>query len=305
MITRWLRYILGSVLVLGISTTLAYIALGVLPGDAIQTQFTLSGADSDFIEQRRAALGLNDPLVIQYFRYMLNLLRGDLGNSLLSGEPVIEALARNIPPTFTLAASALFISMIIGLILGAATIGNSRRTRAAAQLVISLSLSTPSYWTGTLAIYGFTVFQTAFSAVPGETIMYFILPVLVLAFHSAGNIARITASSLQSVQVSGHVLVAQAKGLPESIIFRQHILRVALSPILSIIALQSGFLFSGTMITESLFVRPGIGRLLLEGVVQQDYPVVLGCVILSASVYVTFATLADIIISIIDPRISV
>ena len=131
-----------------------------------------------------------------------------------------------------------------------------------------------------------------------------ILPVALLGYHTAGAIARVTHANVQEMLAADFVVTARAKGLPEARIVRAHVLRASLPPVIGVIALQAGFLFSGTVITETLFVRPGIGRLLVESVIQQDYPVVLGVVIFSAFIYAAANLVADLVTSWIDPRVT-
>ncbi|MBZ0301623.1 MAG: ABC transporter permease, partial [Anaerolineae bacterium] len=172
-----------------------------------------------------------------------------------------------------------------------------------ARMLTGLSLSVPIYWTGTLAIYLFTAQLGWLPSAGAGRLSQLILPVLVLGFHTAGAIARVMQASLRDVLASDFVRTAQAKGLHRRRIIGYHACRVAVIPVISIIVLQAGFLFSGTVITESLFVRPGIGRLLLDAVLQQDYPIVLGVVCLSACVYLVFSLFGDLTRHALDPRV--
>lgn len=290
--------VVSAMLVVWAAATLAFFALNILPGSAIRSQLTQSGADASVIAEREKALGLTEPPEARYAAFLLNLLRGDLGTSLLSGEPVGDALLRSLGPTFALALSALLIASTAGIVFGMVGALTVPFLSLGARGLIHFALSTPIYWTGTLSIYAVTVHLK----IPmGDSIL---LPAVVLGYHTAGAIGRVMQSSAREVLHAGFVRTARAKGLPETRVMGRHVFRAALPPVVGIIALQTGFLFSGTVITETLFVRPGIGRLLLDAVIQQDYPIVLGCVILSAVVYVVINLLSELALRLIDPRVT-
>lgn len=299
MIGRLLWRPASALLVIWTAATLAFFALSVLPGNAVVNQLTQSGADASIIAERREALGMNEPTGLRYLRFLLNVARGDLGESLLSGEPVTDAILRNIPPTFTLAFSALLVAIVAGILSGLAAAMNIPAASVLSRSLISLALSTPIYWTGTLAIYALTV-QLGLPASQWNQA----LPVIVLGFHTAGAIGRVMQGSIRDTLELDFVRTARAKGLREKRVIGVHVLRFALPPVISVIALQAGFLFSGTVITETLFVRPGLGRLLLDAVIQQDYPIVLGVVILSALIYVIAGMAAETALRLFDPRVT-
>jgi ABC-type dipeptide/oligopeptide/nickel transport system permease component len=297
---RFLWRIASAVLVVWAAATIAFFALAVLPGDAITNQLTQSGVDAAIITERREALGLNEPVAIRYLRFLLNAVQGNLGHSLLSGEPVAEAIWRNMGPTLTLAASALLAACTIGIVSGIVAALHMPVVSWASRSLINLSLSMPIYWTGTIVIYMFTV-RLSISAGQWSQVL---LPAAVLGFHTAGAIGRATQGSVRDVLKMDFVRTARAKGLPERRVISTHVLRAALPPVLGVIALQAGFLLSGTVITETLFVRPGLGRLLLDAVIQQDYPIVLGVVVLSATIYVSVRMIADTAMRVFDPRVT-
>lgn len=295
--------LLSTVAVLWLAATLAFFALRILPGDAVTAQLAQSGASQAVIEQRRAEQGLTAPLWAQYGQYLGGLLRGDLGVSLLSGQPVSEMIAQQVIPTLQLGGLALVTAAALGLILGSfGALDVGWGVSFAARLIINLSLSTPLFWTGTAAIFIFSVWLDVLPSSGGARLSQLVLPVAVLGFHTAGAIARVAGSSVRAVRGADFVRTARAKGLPELLITLRHILRVGLIPVIAVVALQAGFLLGGTVITESLFVRPGIGRLLLDSTLRQDYPVVQGIVLLSAFSYTLLNLTADVLSRLIDPR---
>jgi ABC-type dipeptide/oligopeptide/nickel transport system permease component len=302
---RTARHGLLLLVVMWLAVTIAFFALRVLPGDAIQAQLREAGASQVVIEQRRAEQGFNDPLVVQYVRYLGNVVRGDLGLSLLDNQPVQEIILRQLPPTITLATGALIFAAVAGVGLGIMA-ANERYGILAltARTVMNLSLSTPIYWTSTLAIYLFSGQLGLLPSTGAGRFSQLILPVSILGFHSAGAIARMIETSVREASRSDFVRTARAKGLPERLVQRKHILRVGLLPAVTVILLQAGFLLSGTVITERIFVRPGIGMLLVDRVLQQDYPVVQGIVIFMAVVYTILNALGDLIYPLLDPRVT-
>lgn len=285
-----------------LAATLSFFALRALPGDAIRSQLVISGASEAVIAERRAALGLDDPLPVQYVRFLVGVLRGDLGTSLIDGQPVTDILLRALPPTLALAGSALAVAAALGLGLGTAAALKLRGITPLARLLLTLSLSVPIYWTGTLAIYLFAARLNWLPSGGAGDASALILPALALGFHTAGAIARVTQASIEAAIRAPFIATARAKGLPEHTIILRHALRHALPPVVSVTALQAGFLLGGVVITESLFARPGIGRILLDAALNQNYPVVQGAVIWAALAYTFASTAADMLTGIIDPR---
>jgi peptide/nickel transport system permease protein len=212
---------------------------------------------------------------------------------------------QHLVPTITLALNALIVASVGGLLLGVLGALELRRgISALARGIIDLSLSTPIYWTGTIAIYIFSAQLGLLPSAGAGRVSQLILPVAVLGFHTAGAIARVVQANVRDTLDADFVRVARAKGLSERAVIWRHVLRASLLPVVTVIALQAGFLLSGTVITESLFVRPGIGRLMLDAVTAQDYPVVQGVVIFAAIVYAVLNVMADTLYRIVDPRVA-
>ncbi|MBZ0277673.1 MAG: ABC transporter permease [Anaerolineae bacterium] len=295
-----------GVAIIWLAATVTFLTLRVLPGDAISEQMAFSGASPEIIAQRQQIMGLTAPPVEQYVRFIGGLLVGELGYSLLDGQPVLMKIGQQIIPTVTLAVGALIFAVIIGVGLGvAAATDLIWGMRSAAQIITDLALSMPIYWTGTLIIYLFTVGLGVLPSTGAGELNQLVLPVSVLGFHTGGAIARVTAANLRDVSKADFVRTAYAKGLSRKTVLLRHILPAGLPSVIAVIALQAGFLLSGTVITESLFVRPGLGRLLLDSVLWQDYPVVQGIVVFSAVVYVMLSVIADIFYRLMDPRVVV
>lgn len=298
-----MRRFLSLLLTIWLASTLTFVALRVVPGDAIRAQLIQSGASQTQIDALREQMGLDKPVITQYADFLVNLARGDLGDSLLSGQPVSTLIIQRFRHTLTLAIWAMFFATLGGVGLGIAGVFDTYVGRFA-RVIVSFSISTPLYWTGTIAI---VIFSAQLGWLPSSgtgTLKHLILPVGILAFHTLGSIAQITRVNITNARHAAFVWVARSKGLTEKAILWRHILRVGLLPVITVTALQTGFLLGGAVITESLFVRPGIGRLLLDSTIKQDYPVVQGLVILSAVVYTSLNTLADLLRRWVDPRIA-
>lgn len=298
-----LRRIGAAVLVAWLALTLTFVALRWLPGDALDTTLVRAGWSAEEVTARRAALGLDDPVWAQYARYLEGIARGDWGESLISGQPVTAIITQNIGPTATLAFAALNVAVLLGVTLGiAAGASPWRGLRYAAEAAASLALATPVYWTATLAITLFTVELDLLPGVGGSGPRFLVLPALVLGFHTGGSIAQVTARSVREAGGEDFVYTARAKGLPPFDVL-DHILRVGLLPVIAVVALQLGFLLGGTVITEMIFVRRGLGVVLLNAITDRDFPVVQGVVVLSAVVISTVNALADVVYQVVDPRL--
>lgn len=296
--------LLTTLLTLWATVTLAFFALHIVPGDAITSQLLAGGASQADIAARRAALGLDRPVWEQYGSYMLGLARGEMGVSLISQQPVSRLIAGQFGATAALASAALALAVLLGIILGMLeALYFPRWPGQIAHITNLLALSTPIYWSGTLAIFLFSSRLGLLPATGSRSLMHLILPAGVLGFHVAGSIARVTRTSLRATLEADFIRTAFAKGLRARYIFGVHALREGFPPILSMIALQTGFLLGGTVITEMLFVRQGVGQLLHHAVLDQDYPVVLGVVVLAAAVYSLTGAAADLLHGLLDPRI--
>lgn len=289
-----LRTIFSSVLTLWLAITLTFVVLRALPGDAIRAQY--SDQTDAFIQMRRAELGLDAPVWMQYGQFWVNLLRGDLGDSLYSRRPVHEILLERLPNTIELTLWAMIFAATLGILGGVFAGLEFGLPTQIARFLIGLSISVPIYWTGTLVLF---VIGVRIGGIQGRVL----LPALVLGFHAAGAIARLLQTNIAATAHADFVRTARGKGLPEALIMRRHILRLGLLPVLTVLALQAGFLFSGAVITESIFQRVGIGTLLLDAVLAADYPVVQGVTLLTVMVYVLLNGLAEFFTRLIDPRL--
>jgi len=293
-----------TLLTIWLAATIAFVALRLIPGDAIEAQLMPRGATPSEIAAQRTAFGLDQPVIVQYLAMLSGLLRGDLGRSLTANRPVSTILGEQLGATVQLAVSALVIATALGIGLGMGTaFGRSLVVRTLASGVTSLALAAPVYWTGTLAIYVFSVWLRWLPSSGGGDWRHLILPAATLGFAVSGGIARVTATTVRETQATDFIRTAHAKGLRTNTITRRHVLRASLAPIVTVIALQGGFLLGGAAITEALFVRQGIGQVVLIAISAHDYPVVQGAVVLGAIAYSVLNATADLIGAALNPRV--
>ncbi|MEM9950932.1 MAG: ABC transporter permease [Chloroflexota bacterium] len=289
-----IQYLLQGVFTIWLALTLAFIGLRLLSGSAISAQLQGSGLPPSVIEERLNAVGYNQPIHLQYVTYIGEILSGNWGQSLYSGQTVWEAISTRLDDTLELALGSLFLAIILGLMLGLLA-ALTTPLQNLARFIIDLSLGIPIYVTATLLLFIVAVHI-------GGIQRGLLLPVITLGFHTSGAIARVLESSLEQTKQSNFIRTAYAKGLSSPQVIQRHMLRLAILPVVSVIGLQAGILFSGTVITETIFGRAGLGLLLLDATLERDYPIVQGIVTLVAIIYIVINRLIDILILWLDPR---
>jgi peptide/nickel transport system permease protein len=298
------RKLLGAAFSLWLAVTLAFVALQLAPGDPAQALLAASGATPADIAQRRAALGLDDPLLSQYGRYLAGLLRGDLGESWLHGRPVGRMIAEQLPPTLALALAATGVAIVLGLALGIlAALHRATWIDTVATAVAVAGVATPTYWSGLLAILLFSLTLRWLPSTGQGDVRHLILPAAVLGLALAGSIARVVRARVVEVLRAPFVLGAEAKGLPPRQVLWGHVVPNALGPALAVTALQFGFLLSGAVVTESVFARAGLGKLMVQAIQWRDLPVVRGVMLVAVLAFVLTGLVADVARAWIDPRL--
>jgi peptide/nickel transport system permease protein len=283
--------------------TVVFLLLHVIPGDPADTMLAGTGASEAEIQQAREKFGLNDPLPLQYGRYILSTFRGDLGRSLFSNRPVTVTIAEQLPATLQLAASALLVAVILGFGLGLlAALRADTWIDHVVMGVAVLGVSVPVFWSGLLLILVFSVGLNWLPATGAGGWQHLLMPAIVLGLVGAGPIARLVRASLISALRADYISMARAKGLSGSAVIGGHALRNAIIPVIALLGLQAGFLLGGTVVTEAVFARPGLGRLVVEAILSKDLPVVRGVVLLTATTYVVINLLVDLTTLALDPR---
>ena len=284
--------------------TLTFFAIRLLPGDPATVIISQGGGSAKDIAQLRERLGLDEPLPVQYGRFLGRLVQGDLGTSLVSHRPVSDAIAEQLPHTLALATSATLLSVVLGVSMG--VLAATHQGTWVDQLCITLAVlgvSLPILLSGLLLILLFSLVLGWLPATGQGSWRHLVMPALVLSMASLGTIARLVRTQMLEVLPQDYVSVARAKGVSERAILWRHALRNALIPVITIIGLQFGALLGGTVVTESLFSRRGLGRLVVDAISWKDYPLVQGVVILVAAIYVIVNFLVDISYGLLDPRI--
>ena len=302
------KYILKRLLIL-IPTLLgvSFIVFSLLylsPGDAALAAAG-PNATKETVEAIRQKLGLNEPFIVQYGNYLKNLVfHFDLGKSYQSGRSVTETLLRVFPTTIKLASGALIISIIMGISFG--VLAAIKKNTAIDSIITALGmvgLAMPIFWSGLLLII---IFSTKLKVLPASGFSSFkqmILPWFALGFQSSAVIMRMTRSAMLDVLDKDYIRTALSKGLLKRKIILVHALKNAMIPVITTIGLQAGGLLGGSILTETIFSIPGIGRLMVDSIKTRDYPIILGAILLIAIVYLLISIIVDILYGFINPRI--
>jgi peptide/nickel transport system permease protein len=294
------------------AATLVFLLLHAVPGDPVDVMLGESAAPAAR-EELRARLALDRPVLEQYGRWLAGLARADLGESIRSGRPVTALLAERIPATGALALAALAIAVSIGVPMGALAAASRVRALAASArggrfdrfaLAVSLAaLATPSFWIGPMLVLVFAVQLGALPVAGGGSFAHLVLPALTLGAGMSGILIRMTRASLLETLSDDYVRTARAKGASPARVLFGHALPNAAAPVLSVLGLQLGALLAGSVVTETIFAWPGLGRLVVEAIQARDYPVVQGAVLVIATVTVLANLLAELAQAALDPRV--
>jgi ABC-type dipeptide/oligopeptide/nickel transport system permease component len=300
----FLRYrLLTGVLTLLAIATIVFGIVHLLPGDPAETMLARSGAGPEAVAALRAELGLDRPLGRQYVEWLARTVRGDLGRSLLNGRPVTELIREQWPHTLALAGAAFTFALGLGVGLGALAgrQAGSWQDRVAMGFAVT-GVAVPLFWSGLLLIWLFSVRLGWLPSGGADGVAAIALPAVALGWATAGPIARLTRASLMEILRQPYITAARARGIPEGRVLWKHAARNAVGPVLTIAALQLGFLLGGAVVTETLFNRPGLGRLLIDGILWRDLPLVQGVSLVVAGVYVVINLLVDLIAGWLNPR---
>lgn len=309
-----LRRLLLMIPVALLVTIIIFVLIRMAPGDPV---LTYAGEEKDpaTIEVIRQQLGLDQPLPVQYVAWLSHAVRGDLGRSFQTKQPVLQAITERLPVTLELGLAAVTISVSVALIVG--TISALNRNGVVDLVSTSVTLagvSFPNFYLGLLLILTFAyvvpghIFPPGgfvpFSQDPGENLRRLVLPAITLATASLAVNLRQVRSSLLDVFGQEYIRTARAKGLRERWVIIRHSLKNALIPVVTIVGIQIGAIIEGAIITETIFFLPGIGRLAVQAIPSQDYPVVQGVVLISALSFMITTLVVDVLYAFLDPRIS-
>jgi peptide/nickel transport system permease protein len=285
-------------------TLAVFSMLFLVPGDPVKMMLAEFVTNPDQVARMRAQLHLDEPLPQQYARFVWNAVRGDLGTSMRSRRPVTREILENLPSTAQLALASMAVAVGLGVALGLlAAVFRNTWLDVGSMLVALVGVSMPSFWLGLLLILVFSLFLGWLPATGGATLRHLILPSLTLGMIAAAIVARLTRSSMLEVLGQDYVRTARAKGLAGWTVVLRHALKNALIPVVTIFGLQFGNLLAGAVIVETVFGRPGLGRLIVGGVLAKDFPLVQGTILFVATTYVVINLLVDVAYAVLDPRI--
>jgi len=296
------RRLAQSVLVLlGVSFIVFFIlyltgdpALVLLPPDA----------SAEDVQKFREAMGFNDPFIVQYGRFFLGALRGDFGQSVRHGEPAFNLVIERMPATFELSGAALLVALCLAIPAG--IVSAVRRNTVidyVSTVVALLGQSMPTFWLGIMLIL---VFSVQFNLLPSSgrgTLEHLVLPAITLGLFTTARITRLTRSGMLEVLSQDYIRTARAKGVVERAVVLRHGLKNALIPIVTVVGVQAGYLLGGAVLTETVFAWPGVGTLMVQGILARDFPLVQGCVLVVALSFVLINLAVDLLYAWLDPRI--
>lgn len=308
-----LRRLLIAIPVLFGVTVIAYFIMTLAPGDAVD-MLVDPGLSPQDIALKKQALGLDQPVFVQYVKWLGQLAQGNLGYSFNNRRPVTERIGERLGSTLTLAFSALLFSYLLAIPIGVlAAVRQYSIWDYIATVFSFLGVSVPSFFFGLLLIYFFALkldwFPTGGTHTIGapfslaDRLSHLILPMTVLSLQNIGAVMRYTRSSMLDVIHQDYIRAARAKGLQERVVLFRHALRNALIPVITLAGLQFPFLLGGAIITEQIFNWPGMGRLAVEAITQRDYPTIMGINLLAAVMVIIGNLLADVMYGVVDPRI--
>ncbi len=308
-----IRKILSMLPILIVVSILLFLLMNILPGNAATSQLNVENASQQYYEQLVEKLGLDRPAYIRYLDWMYSMFKGDFGKSLITGQPVIEIIKARLPITVELALLSLIIAVIIAIPLGIiSAIKRNKPIDLVASVFAVAGMTIPHFWLGMLLILLFSITlkwlpassYVPFFIDPVANLSHMIMPALAIGVGFAATFMRQTRSALLEVMDQDYIITAKAKGLKGSVVIWKHALRNSLIPVVTVIAMSTGRLIGGAVICETVFTMPGMGMGIVDGIMNRDYPIVMGLIMVSAIMIIMINTIVDIMYIVIDPRIS-
>lgn len=284
-------------------TLVIYLILNMAPGDPAKVILG-EQATPEQIAELREEMGLNDPVLVQYARYIFNLIQGDMGESYNSGLKCNVEIFARFPNTLRLTICAISLAVILALPIGIlAAVKQNSIFDGVSMFIALIGLSMPVFWLGLLLILFFSLRLGWFPSSGADGWKSLVLPTVTLGFQQMASIARVTRSSMLEVIRADYIRTARAKGVAESKVITKHALKNALIPTVTVVGLQFGGMLGGSVMTESVYAWPGVGRLMVQSINKRDIPMVLGCVIMFSVTSSVVNLLVDVLYGFIDPRI--
>lgn len=298
------RRALAGLFTLWIVTIAVSLLIHLVPGDPVRIMYAQSqSTGEEQIEAKRKELGLDRPIHEQYLTYMGNLLRGDFGKTIRGEQPVLNLLLLRLPNTILLTAAALVVAILVGGTLGffsAYFRGSWFDTLSMGMAIAGIAM--PSFWLGLILMFFFSV-RLGWFPVGGTGLASLILPALTLGLVSAAVLARLMRSSMLDVLAQDYMRTARAKGLAEPLILARHALKNSLIPIITMLGLQVAYMLGGAVVVENVFAWNGVGRLAVQAILQRDFPLIQGFVLIFAVIVIGVSLVVDVLYAVVDPRI--
>lgn len=297
------RRLLFAVFVLWGAVTVVFVTLRLIPGDPARVMLG-PDATAQEVAELQEELGLNEPLLLQYFQYLGDVVRLDFGESVRLGGNAMTAVVERMPMTATLALAAVIIAVVLGLLLGTISALNpGRPVDRIINIGVLFAQSLPGFWVGIVLILVLSRWMNLFPSGGAGGIEHILLPAFTLSLGFMALMIRMTRSGLLESLGQGHIATARAKGLPERAVVFGHGMRNALVPLVTVIGLYVGSVLGGSVLIETVFSWPGVGRLLVDSIGFRDYSIVQACILLFTAIVVVANLIVDILYGILDPRI--
>ena len=310
MLLYFVKRIFLGILIIGVAMTLMFFMIHLVPGDPARIMLG-PRATPEMIADISMRMGLDQPLVIQLMKFLGNILKGDLGIDVLSSRPVTEIVFGQLPYTLWLIFSAIFGAMLIGIPLGCYSALHRNTLADRVTGVISVAcITAPSF---VVALYSLLIFAVTLKWFPAigagdkgdlfDQATHLVLPAFAIGISWVGYLSRLVRASMLEVLGENHIRTARAYGLTESTVVYRYALKIAILPTVTVIGVGMGFLISAAVLTEIVFARPGLGKLIIESITSRNYPVVMGSVLVSTVLFVISTTISDLVNAWLDPRI--
>jgi peptide/nickel transport system permease protein len=304
MIIYLIKRLLASIGVILVMAFLVMLILDIVPGDPAALMLG-ENATEEMVQELRRQLGMDKPLLIRYADYIWKVLHGDLGRSVREMAQVSHLIWDAFPNTILLTAAGMFLTLIVGVPLGLVSGAKSGSWLDHSSRIISLiGLCMPVFWIGLVLMYIFSLKLRWFPVGGTGSLKHLILPSVTLASYSVASLARMTRSSLLEVLGEDYIRTARAKGLAYWVVIIRHAFGNALIPIITLFGMQVGYLMGGAILTETVFAWPGLGRLMVGAILDRDFPLLQGTILVFASCYILINLLVDLSYGLIDPQVS-
>lgn len=288
-----------------IISAIVFFMVRLIPGDPVTILYGMDeGTDPEYLEYVREQYGLNDPLIVQYARYLANIFKGDLGTSLFTHKPIADELSTRYQATVILAVGGTLIGSVLGICFGVlAAVYHNKLGDNIVMVISMLAVSTPSFFLALMLMLLFSVQLGWLPSFGFKGVEYAILPIATLGLRAVGMIARTTRSSMLDVINQDYIRTSRSRGMPKRIIILSHAFKNAMIPVLTAIGLRFGTLLAGSALVETVFAIPGVGKFMIDAVGNRDYPALQSTILVLAATFVVVNTAVDLLYGLIDPRV--